>query len=97
MSDFSTAIAVVLAAALIIANVVVSLAVARSHFYSSGQKSVQIVFVWLVPAAGAIAVGVFLYSQRDNPQFDTRTFPEHSAVAMPEAIHRSSRDQTAPD
>ena len=93
MNDIATAIAVALAAALIIANVAVSVAVARSHLYGGWQKAAQIGLLWTVPAAGAIVVGVFLYSQRDNPQFDTRAFPEHGAVAMPEEARQLMRNK----
>lgn len=79
-------LALVLALAIILgliaANTVVSMAVARSVYYSSGQKTIQIAIFWLLPAVGAALIGVFLYSQRDNPIHDTRAYPENSEKAV---------------
>jgi hypothetical protein len=75
--------------ALSVANFVVSVAVARSHYYSSRQKVVQVLLVWALPLLGAVAVGVFLYSQRDNEMFDTRAYPEPSEKAVGYTIHES--------
>jgi hypothetical protein len=71
------------------ANVVVSVALMRTHYYSPAQKLVQILLVWLVPVVGAIGIGVFLYSQRDNTKFDTRAYPEHAERAVSYTIHES--------
>jgi hypothetical protein len=49
---------------LTVANIAVSIAVARSHVYSHGQVVAQLCIVWLVPIAGALVVGLFLRTQR---------------------------------
>jgi hypothetical protein len=84
-----TLLGLALLAALGLANLVVSLAVARSHYYGAGQKVAQITLVWALPVVGALGVGAFLYSQRDNPTFDTRAFPEPSEKAIAHTIHES--------
>ena len=75
--------------ALFIANLGVSVAVWRANYFNSRQKFAQIGVVWLLPLLGAILIGVFLYSQRDNPAFDTRTFPETSQKAVAFTIGES--------
>jgi len=75
--------------ALLIANLGVSIAIGRSGYFASNQKVAQIVVVWLLPLIGAVLVGVFLYSQRDNPRFDTRTFPETSEKAIAATVSES--------
>ena len=81
--------AVFLLVSLLAADIWVTIAVSRSVYYSRRQKNVQTCIVWLVPLAGALLVGVFLYSQRDNPLFDTRTYPEPSEKATPITIEAS--------
>lgn len=49
---------------LAVANVAVSTAVAKSHLYSHGQVVAQLCIVWLVPVAGGLVVGLFLWGQR---------------------------------
>jgi hypothetical protein len=68
-------------AALVAANLCVSIFVVRSAFYSPLQKLGQCAIVWFLPVVGCVGVGVFLYSQRDNPIFDTRAYPERSEKA----------------
>jgi hypothetical protein len=89
--EVPTAIVAALALALAVLNGGVTWAVAKSEYYGYGQKAAQALIVWLVPFVGAIAVGVFLYSQRDNPVFDTRAYPEPDEKARPleieQAIH----------
>jgi hypothetical protein len=80
MSRIETFAAVVLVV-LLIANVAVTVAVTKSVFYSGRQKLFQSCIVWLAPFVGALGVGMFLYSQRDNPTFDTRAYPERSEKA----------------
>lgn len=85
----SSLIAIVLLAILIVANLVVSVAVARTHYYDRRQKFVQVLLVWLLPLIGAVGVGVFLYSQRDTTMFDTRAYPEPSEKAVAHTVHES--------
>jgi hypothetical protein len=78
------AIGVTALVALAVANLGVSLAVIHTVYYTPVQKLAQLCCVWLLPLVGVITVGVFLYSQRDNAMFDTRTYPEprEKAVAL---------------
>ena len=62
-------IPIVLAVALIGLNAVVTYAIARSAFYSSRQKTLQIGLVWLLPMFGSLLVGGVLWSNYD------RSFP----------------------
>ena len=71
------------------ADVWVTIAVSRSVYYSRRQKKIQVCIVWVVPLVGALLVGVFLYSQRDNPMFDTRAYPERPEKATPITIEAS--------
>jgi hypothetical protein len=89
--------AVCLVAVIVAANVAVSVAVARSGYYSRAQKMGQIAIVWLLPFVGALAVGVFLYSQRDNPMFNTRAYPEPSEKAVPHTWEQEVREHARPD
>ena len=84
MSAGST-VAIVILCGLLLANIASSIAVARAPYFSMRQKVAQCLLVWIVPVVGAITVGVFLYSQRDNTTFDSRAFPERSekAVGLP--------------
>ena len=66
---------------LVTANVLVTFFVVRSLLFSSAQKLAQCALIWLVPVLGCIGVGIFLYSQRDNPLYNTRAYPEHSEKA----------------
>jgi len=85
----SAALPVLILGGLLLANIVVSIAVVRAHYYSGRQKLAQVVVVWLLPLVGAVAIGVFLYSQRDNTMFDTRAYPEPSEKATAHTIHES--------
>jgi hypothetical protein len=76
-----TVVTAIVLAVIAIANICVSVAVFRSDYYGAGQKSLQALLIWLLPVLGAAAVGVFLYSQRDSPKFDTRAYPERSEKA----------------
>lgn len=70
----------------VLANAGVSVAVARSHYYSTPQKVFQAMVVWLLPVVGVIGVGVFLYSQRDKGMFDTRQYPVHREESSAEFV-----------
>ena len=59
-------------------NVYVSLRVCRSHYYSSNQKAVQCLMIWLIPVLGPIGIWVFLRTQVGWEKYDTRAFPEPS-------------------
>jgi hypothetical protein len=78
------AVAMALVATHVVANIGVSVFVSRSHYYSREQKLVQCAIVWLLPLLGVVAVGVFLYCQRDNDMFDTRQFPNRNEESPPE-------------
>jgi len=82
-------VAILLLVSVLAADIWVTIAVSRSVYYSRRQKRIQVCIVWLVPLAGALLVGVFLYSQRDNPVFDTRAYPEPSEKATPITIEAS--------
>jgi hypothetical protein len=82
-------IAVFLLISVLAADIWVTIAVSRSVYYSRRQKKLQVCIVWLVPLVGALLVGVFLHSQRDNPMFDTRAYPEPSEKATPITIEAS--------
>jgi hypothetical protein len=85
----SGVVAIVLLGALLLANVGVSVSILRAHYYNRSQKAAQMTIVWLLPLAGALGVGIFLYSQRDNPMYDTRTYPEPNEKAVAITIHES--------
>ncbi len=55
----------VIAAGIVVANVVASLRIARDDLGTVGQKIAQLLFVWLVPVVGAIFA--FLLTRR-NPE-----------------------------
>lgn len=59
-------IPVVLAAALIGLNAVVTYAIGRSALYSSRQKAMQMGLVWLLPMFGSLLVGGVLWSDFDR-------------------------------
>lgn len=67
-------IPIVLAAALIGLNAILTYAIGRSALYSSRQKAFQIGLVWLLPVFGSMLVGGVLWSNYD------RSFsPRHAA------------------
>jgi cytochrome bd-type quinol oxidase subunit 2 len=64
--------------ALAILNLVVSIAVASSAAYSSRQKIVQILIIWIAPVIGGVLFGLFMLTQRGNAP---RTgYPSESSV-----------------
>lgn len=54
----------VIAAGVVVANVVTSLRIARDDLGTVGEKIAQFLFVWLVPVVGAIFV--FLLTRRNS-------------------------------
>jgi hypothetical protein len=66
----------VVAAILIIANTVCTVAVGKSDFYESRQKFIQIFLVWLLPILGILLVGGVLWSNYARPSSST-AHPEH--------------------
>jgi phosphate/sulfate permease len=55
--------------ALAIFNSVVSVAVASRAAYSSRQKIMQILIIWIVPLIGGVFCGLFILTQRgDEPR-----------------------------
>jgi cytochrome bd-type quinol oxidase subunit 2 len=75
---------VLLALAVLLAtiNFTVCVAVFRSGYYTLPQALMQTVLVWLLPVIGAIGIGMFLRSQRSQPD-------KYSAAAafFPEAAN----------
>lgn len=67
-----------LLALLLVGNLVVSILVLRSRYYSAGQKFIQCGIVWLIPIIGSIGIWAFLRSQRGWERYDTRTYPDPS-------------------
>jgi formate/nitrite transporter FocA (FNT family) len=62
--DLSTLVASLLCVALLAANLTAMLLAWRSHSFTRAQLLAQTMIIWLVPAVGAILVGLFTYSQR---------------------------------
>ncbi|HEY3049432.1 MAG TPA: hypothetical protein VGJ72_18465 [Polaromonas sp.] len=75
MNDATLFLAALVCIALL--NAVVSVAVARSGYYSGGQVAAQVVIVWLIPVLGAVVVGVFLWSQRAATASTSGADPEN--------------------
>jgi hypothetical protein len=79
--------------ALSLANVVVSLLVLRSRYYSVPQKLAQCFIVWAIPLLGPIGIWALLRAQGHAEIFDTRAYPEPTqkavAVEVSNAIHDS--------
>jgi hypothetical protein len=94
-------IAVALGIAIAIANVVISVALVRSHFYSRAQVAAQLAIIWFLPLFGAVSVGAFLVAQYRWAKYDTRAFPEHTrkgvAVEVQNAIHEAGGGGAASD
>ena len=88
----STMLALVGVACLV--NLIVSVLVIRSHFYSPAQKLAQCAIVWLVPLLGPVAIWSFLRAQYRWKKYDTRAYPEPTkkmvAVEINDAIHDSA-------
>lgn len=57
-------------------NLIVSVSVIRSPFYSGTQKFAQCAIVWLVPLLGPVAIWSFLRAQHGWEKHDTRAYPE---------------------
>jgi hypothetical protein len=53
----------VLAIALVVANTIVSVAVARAEDLARSQVLAQLAVVWLIPVLGAAVIGTFLWSE----------------------------------
>jgi hypothetical protein len=89
----STKIGIGLIAAVVIANLAVSVALLRCHFYTPLQKLAQSAIVWLVPILGAVGIWAFLRAQYKWEKYDTRAFPEGTqkgvAIEVSNAIHDS--------
>lgn len=72
-------------------NLIVSVSVVRSQFYSPAQKLAQCAIVWFVPLLGPVAIWSFLRAQYRWKMYDTRAFPERTekmvAVEINDAIH----------
>jgi hypothetical protein len=68
----------VLLAVILFGNLVVSILVVRSRFYSPFQKWAQCAIVWLIPVLGAVGVWAFLLAQYRWEKYDTRAYPEPS-------------------
>jgi hypothetical protein len=56
----------IVAAALLLANCIVSFYVIRSSFYSALQKAAQCLIVWVLPLLGPIFVWNFLRTQESR-------------------------------
>ena len=69
-------VALFVLAALAVVNLLVSLAVVRSGYYTQIQIVWQVLLIWLAPVIGPVLIGAFLRSQRGNPMFDTCAFPD---------------------
>jgi hypothetical protein len=76
-----------------VANIAVSIALVRCHFYTPLQKLAQAAIVWCVPVLGAVGIWAFLRAQYKWEKYDTRAFPEQSrkmvAVEVGNAIQDS--------
>jgi hypothetical protein len=76
-----------------VANIAVSIALVRCHFYTPLQKLAQAAIVWCVPVLGAVGIWAFLRAQYKWEKHDTRAFPEQSrkmvAVEVGNAIQDS--------
>ncbi len=57
-----------LAVALLAINGCVTFWVARSAFLERRQQLAQTVLVWLLPLIGAVAIALFLFSNREHTQ-----------------------------
>lgn len=94
--DMSSSTLIVLIGVPLIINLLVSILVVRSPFYSLGQKLTQCAIVWLIPLFGAIGIWAFLRAQYDWKKYDTRAYPEPSqkmiAIEISDAIHGNFGD-----
>lgn len=75
-------------------NLIVSIAVLRSPFYSTAQKFAQCGIVWLVPILGSVGIWSFLRAQHGWKSYDTRAYPERdekmTALEIGDSISNSS-------
>jgi hypothetical protein len=60
----ATAVLVYIVIALFILNVIATFTSMRSEVVTSGQKALQLAFIWLIPVAGAIVVLLVLGPSR---------------------------------
>jgi|SoiMethySBSTD1v2_1073268.scaffolds.fasta_scaffold129503_4 hypothetical protein len=94
-------IAVAFIVAIAIANIAVSVALVRSHFYSGTQKAAQLAIIWLIPLFGVVGIGAFLRAQYRWEKYDTRAFPEQTqkgvAIEVQNAIHDAGGGGTPSD
>jgi hypothetical protein len=92
MNEWPSAIVVVIIAIMLV-NLAVSIAVARSGYYSSAQVGWQFALVWLVPVLGAVLAGRVLWPQRPasarTPCADPDQWQggEHAAPAGQDVLH----------
>jgi H+/Cl- antiporter ClcA len=92
MNEWPSAIVVMIIAVMLV-NLAVSIAVARSGYYSSAQVGWQLALVWLVPLLGAALAGSVLWSQRlasaRTPGADPNQWQggEHAAPAGQDVLH----------
>lgn len=86
----------ILSSVLCLINLYISILVIRCAFYSTAQKLVQCLIVWLIPIIGPIGIWSFLRAQYNWQKYDTRAYPEPSqkmvAVEINNAIHDSFPD-----
>lgn len=73
-------------------NLLVSLMVVRSRFYSLGQKAAQCAIVWLLPILGSVGVWAFLRAQYKWEKHDTRAYPEPSEKMVVVEINDAIND-----
>jgi hypothetical protein len=59
-------------------NLLVSFFVARSSFYSTGQKVAQCLIIWFIPIFGAAGIGIFLSVQSNSGRYDPNASPDYS-------------------
>ncbi len=81
--------------ALILINGAVSVAIARSGYYERKQLLAQVAIIWLLPAVGAIFIGVFLRTQRETSTFNPRALPERSETAAALGLGDVPHDQSS--
>ncbi len=75
-------------------NLIVSVAVLRSPFYSKGQKIAQCVIVWSVPILGSVGIWSFLRAQYGWKKYDTRAYPERNEKMTAVEINDSIKDSS---
>jgi ABC-type nickel/cobalt efflux system permease component RcnA len=63
---------------LVIANIAVTLEIARADMYTRSQKLVQSAAVWLLPIVGAVVIYGVLRSNREHSESRSHHVPETS-------------------